>query len=212
MRKIICLTATFLLFLTFNANSQISGVKKPEIKSVPDADVYDLNGVHTSLKQLAKNKVLFIDNWFIPCPQCFIEMKMLHELYAKYADSKDFCFITISRTDSSIVRKFIAKDSSMAKYFSSYQFFSKLDDFRLPVYFMPNCNAKVVIPGKMLHDIQPDNPAKCPDDVLTFPAYPTIMIFDKKGNLIFKKTGYDGRHAEAMAEIEKIINPALAAK
>ena len=57
MRKIICLTATFLLFLTFNANSQISGVKKPEIKSVPDADVYDLNGVHTSLKQLAKNKV-----------------------------------------------------------------------------------------------------------------------------------------------------------
>lgn len=203
-------SAAFLLFLSFNTNAQINGVKKPDIKSIPDVDVYDLNGNHISLKQLAKNKVLFIDNWFIPCPPCFIEMKMLHKLYEKYADNKDFCFITISRTDSSIVRKFIEKDASMAKYVSSYQFFSQLKDFKLPVYFMPGCDAKVTLGGKTLHWVESNNPVKCPDDVLHFSAYPTVMIFDKKGGLIFKKTGYDGNDAAAMTEIEKIINPALA--
>ena len=208
MKKILYLSAAFLLFLTFNASAQISGVKQPDIKIIPDIDVFDLNGKHVNLKQLAKNKVLFIDNWFIPCPPCFIEMKMLHKLYEKYAGNKDFCFITISRTDSSIVRKFIEKDSSMAKYVSSYQYFSQLEDFKLPIYFIPGCDAKVMLGGKTLHWVESSDPAKCPDYVLRFPAYPTVMIFDKKGGLIFKKTGYDGNEEAAMAEIKNIIDPA----
>ena len=99
----------------------------------------------------------------------------------------------------------------MKKYVSSYQFFSNLNDFRLPVYFLQGCNAKVVVEGKRMHDVQPDDPAKCADEVLHFPAYPTVMIFDKKGNLIFKKTGYDGNEEPAIAEIKRIIDPALAA-
>ena len=210
MKKRYCLFTLFFIW-AFAANAQISGVKKPDIKSIPDIDIYDLNGKHISLKQLAKNKVLIIDNWFIPCPPCFIEMKMLHRLYKEYAANKDFCLITISRTDSNVVRKFIAKDSSMKKYVSSYQFFSSLNDFRLPVYFLQGCNAKVVVEGKRMHDVQPDDPAKCADEVLHFPAYPTVMIFDKKGNLIFKKTGYDGNEEPAITEIKKVIDPALAA-
>jgi len=212
MKKTFCVPTIVYLFLALNVNAQISGVKKPDIKSIPNVDVYDLNGRHVNLQQIAKNKVLIIDNWFIPCPPCFIEMKMLHRLYKEYAANKDFCFITISRTDSSVVRKFIAKDSSMKKYISSYQFFSKLDDFKLPVYFLQGCNAKVVMEGKMMHDIQPDYPAKCADEVFHFPAYPTVMIFDKKGNVIFKKTGYDGNEEAVIAEIKNIIDPALAAK
>jgi thiol-disulfide isomerase/thioredoxin len=202
---------TLFFIWAFIANAQISGVKKPDINSIPDIDVYDLNGKHISLKQLAKNKVLFIDNWFIPCPPCFIEMKMLHKLYSKYANNKDFCFITISRTDSGVVRKFITKDSSMAKYVNTYQYFSQLDYFKLPVYFIPGCNAKVEMEGKALHSLQPDDPTKCPDDVFRFSGYPTVVIFDKQGKLIFKKTGYDGKEEANMADIENIINPALAA-
>jgi len=209
MKKRYFLFALFFIG-TFAANAQISGVKKPDINSLPDIDVYDLNGKHVSLLQLAKNKVLFIDNWFIPCPPCFIEMNMLHKLYAKYAGNKNFCFITISRTDSGIVRKFIAKNSSLAKYVNTYQYFSHLDYFRLPVYFIPGCNAKVEMGGKTLHSLQPDDPAKCADDVFRFSGYPTVLIFDKQGKLILKKTGYNGNDEANMAEIENIIGPALA--
>lgn len=210
MKKIFYLLSPCLLVLILNTHAQIYGVKKPDIKSIPDIDIYDLSGNHTTLKKLAKNKVLFIDNWFIPCPPCFMEMKMLHRLYAKYGNEKEFCFITISRTDSSIVRKFIAKDSSLAKYVNTYQYFSQLNYFKLPVYFLPGCNAKVIVDGKTLHQIDPDHPAICPDDALHFSGYPTVIIFDKKGNTIFNKTGYDGNEAAAMAEIEKVINTALA--
>jgi thiol-disulfide isomerase/thioredoxin len=211
MKKRYCLFTALLIAWTFTACAQISGVKKPDITSLPDIDVYDLNGKHTTLKQLGKNKVLFIDNWFIPCPPCFIEMKMLHKLYAKYAGNKDFCFITISRTDSSVVRKFIAKDSSMTKYVNTYQYFSQLDYFKLPVYFISGCNAKVEMAGKQLHALNPDDPTECPDYIFRFSGYPTVLIFDKKGKLILKKSGYDGNEDTNTADIENVINPALAA-
>jgi thiol-disulfide isomerase/thioredoxin len=211
MKKTFCLFTALFLLSGFTVFAQIIGVKKPDIKSLPDIDVYDLNGKHISLKELAKNKVIFIDNWFIPCPQCFIEMNILHKLYTKYAGNKDFCFVTISRTDSGVVKKFIAHDPSMQKYVNSYQFFSRLDYFKLPVYFIPGCNAKVVMAGKSMHDLQPDDPTKCSDDVFTFSGYPTVLVFDKQGNVIFKKTGYDGKDVPNMAEIENVIRPALAA-
>jgi thiol-disulfide isomerase/thioredoxin len=211
MKTRIYLLALLFCCCTLVVQAQITGPKNLPVTSVPDIMVYDLNGKQVNLKELAKNKVLFIDNWFIPCPQCFIEMNILHKLYAKYAGNKDFCLITISRTDSAIVKKFIAKDSSMAKYVNTYQFFSRLDYFKLPVYFIPGCNAKVQMAGKSLHALQPDDPGKCADNVFSFSGYPAVFIFDKQGKLIFNKVGYDGKDDEHMAEIEKAIKPALAA-
>lgn len=191
------------------AQAQVTKQGNSFITSVPDITVHDLNGKRISLKKFAKNKVLFIDNWFIPCSQCFIEMKMLHKLQAKYAANKYFRLITISRTDSGIVKKFIDKDSSMTKYINSYQYFSTLDYFKLPVYFIPGCNAKVVLTGPYIHATQPDDKSKCADNVFNFKGYPAVFIFNKHGKLIFNKLGYDGKDEENMAEIEKIIKPAL---
>ncbi|RFZ95344.1 TlpA family protein disulfide reductase [Mucilaginibacter conchicola] len=202
----------FLLFATFTAKAQTASSKKTPITTIPDIDLLDINGKAVKLRDLAKNKVLFIDNWFIPCPPCFIEMKMLHDLQAKYAGNKDFCFITISRTDREIVKKFIAKDPSLKKYVDQYQYFSTLDHFKLPVYFLPGCDAKVELGGKTVHGLQPDNPAKCADNVFGFEGFPAAFIFDKQGKLIYNEIGYDGKHEAAMAKIEEVLKPALAAK
>ncbi|MEB0263065.1 MULTISPECIES: redoxin family protein [unclassified Mucilaginibacter] len=211
MKKSLSLILLFLLLDFFAVNAQVSGPKKSPITAIPDLELLDINGKLVKIKELTKGKVLFIDNWFIPCPPCFIEMKMLHNLHAKYAGNKHFCFITISRTDREIVKKFIAKDRSLKKYVDQYQFLSTLDSFKLPVYFLPGCDAKVEIAGKMVHGLQPSNPTKCADNILGFDGYPAVFIFDKQGKLIFNKVGYDGKDEANMAEIENIIKPALAA-
>jgi thiol-disulfide isomerase/thioredoxin len=209
MKTLFCLLIAATL--SFASHAQ-QGIRHDAVKSLPDIVVYDLNGKPFQLRELAKNKVLFIDNWFIPCPQCFAEMRMLHQLYAKYAGNDKVCFITISATDPAIVRKFIAKDSSLAKYVNSYQYFSGLSYFKLPVYFFAGCDAKVLIPGKIQHWIPPADRSHCPDNIFHFSGYPTILIFDKNGSAIFEQSGYDGNEQANMARIENIIGPASAAK
>ena len=156
---------------------------------LPDIDVYDIHGKHTTLGTLGKNKVTFIDNWFIPCPPCFREMGMLHKLYFKYRSNPNVNFITICRTDSGIVKKFLAKDKSLATFEGWYESNSGRSDFKLPVYFIPGCNEKIYT-GTVLAKYTPDDKTKCPDVQFVFHGYPTILIYDKKGKLIFKRTGF----------------------
>lgn len=181
-------------------------------KTLPDVAVYDINGVHTTLHQLAKNKVLFIDCWFIPCGPCFMEMNVLHKLYAEYSNNKDVCFITLCMTDSADVKKFIAHDKRMDASVKQYQYFSHLQDFKLPVYFMPGCNSKVYVQDSVIHHTGVDNKTKCPDAVFSFTGYPTSMIFDKTGQIIFKENGYDNKDKPYQARVNKAISLALAAK
>lgn len=210
MKKLDTIILMLMLIRSFAVDAQMNVPKKAPIATVPDIEVLDINGKAVKLKELAKGKVLFIDNWFIPCPPCFFEMKMLHDLYAKYKDDKDFCFITISRTDRELVKKFIAKDPSLKKYTDQYEYFSTLNSFSLPVYFLPGCDAKLELQGTNVHGLNPSDPLKCADNIFGFGGYPTVVIFNKQGKLIFNKTGYDGNHDAAMAEIENVIKPALA--
>ncbi|SEO81543.1 Thiol-disulfide isomerase or thioredoxin [Mucilaginibacter gossypiicola] len=196
----------FLILIGFTVNGQTK-----KIKSIPDIDVYDINGKHTTLKKLGQNKVLFIDCWFVPCPPCFREMGMLHKLYAKYKDNPNFNFITLCQTDSGIVKRFIAQDKSIDNFVRMYKDFSKRQDFKLPVYFIPGCNEKIYT-GKTLAKYTPDDKTKCPDRQFGFRGYPTVIIFNKKGKLIFKKTGYGDHEDENNLKMENLIVQNIAAK
>lgn len=199
-----------MLFWASMGRAQSGAAKKQQLKYLPDIDVYDIHGKHTTLKQLSKNKVLFIDSWFIPCPPCFREMRILHKLYTRYYANKNFCFITICRTDSALVKKFMAQDKSMIRYVNMYHDFSHLKDFKLPVYFIPGCNEKIFT-GEQFAKYTPDDKTKCPDAQFGFHGYPTIIIFDKTGKRIFKKTSYSMDNEDAdNAKIENAIKRALA--
>jgi|GEM_PF-2003961 len=163
----------------------------PGISDIPDADVYDMNGVHTTLRKLAKNKILFIDCWFIPCPPCFMAMGRLHKIHARFMNDKNLCFITICMTDSGQVKAFIRQDTVMRAYVNQYQYFSNLKDFKLPVYFMSGCSSRVPLGTKVLSHFPPDNKSKCPDMIFSFSGYPTAMIFNKNGKQVFKETGFE---------------------
>lgn len=177
---------------------------------LPDIQLYDLHGKHTTLGELGKGKITFIDNWFIPCPPCFREMGMLHKLYFKYKSNRNVNFMTICRTDTSIVKKFLAKDKSLAKFEGWYEDNSGRSDFKLPVYFIPGCNEKIYT-GVTLFKYTPDDKTKCPDVQFAFHGYPTILIYDKKGKLIFKRTGF-GLNEDPnvyMAKLDAVIKSAM---
>lgn len=195
------------MVVVLNATAQ--NQSKTGLNALPDIAVYDVNGVHTTLRQLAKNKVLFIDCWFIPCPPCFIEMSALHKVYAQLKDNRDLCFITICMTDSGQVKAFIRQDTVMKAYVAQYQYFSNLKDFSLPVYFMEGCNSKVPLGTKNLSHFAPDDKAKCPDAVFAFQGYPTSMVFNKDGKQVFKETGF-GDLAEYQQRLTGVLQEALA--
>jgi thiol-disulfide isomerase/thioredoxin len=203
-------TITYSLLVLLILLTDASYGQSKQMKLIPNIDVYDINGKHTTLKQLGQNKVLFIDCWFVPCPPCFHEMGMLHKLYAKYKSNKNFCFITICQTDSGIVKRFIAQDKSMTNFVQMYKSFSGRQDFKLPVYFIPGCNEKIYT-GKVLAKYTPDDKTKCPDRQFSFRGYPTVIIFNKQGKQIFKKTGYGDDEESNTRKIENLINRSIAA-
>lgn len=199
-----------ILLLVVTCEAQHKKVKT--ITTLPATDLYDLSGKHVNLAELGKNKVVFIDCWFIPCPPCFKEMGMLHKLYSKYKNNKNVCFITLCRTDSGIVKKFLAKDKSVANWVKWYQDNSKLSSFNLPVYFIPGCNMKIYT-GTPLAKYDPDDKTKCPDAIFSFRGYPTTMIFNKAGKMVLKKTGFVPEEESSFsAKIEGILNASLASK
>ena len=199
---IICLL--LLYFLSAKAQNQ----KKTELSILPDIDVYDINGVHTTLHQLAKNKVLLIDCWFIPCGPCYMALGALHRIHAQYVNNKNVCFITICMTDSSLVKKFIRKDTTMSAYVSSYQWLSKETNFNLPVYFMPGCRSTVVLNSNKLHGTFVDE-SNCPGAAFGFQAYPTCLIFNKHGKQVYKETSIDVEDKYTQ-RLTKALNEALA--
>lgn len=203
-KNLFIITLLTLFFLTVNAQKQ----KKTELSTLPDMDVYDINGVHTTLHQLAKNKVLLIDCWFIPCPPCFVALGALQRIHAQYVNDKDVCFITICMTDSSIVKKFIQQDKSISACVSSYQWLSNETNFNLPVYFMPGCRSSVPLNTKKLTYTMIDQ-SNCPGPAFDFQGYPTCMIFNKQGKLVYKETGFDIEDKYTQ-RITKTINNALA--
>ena len=206
MKKSILFTLSFLCLFLGNIKAQEQKKVKPV--DLPDAEVYDVNGVHTTLRQLAKNKVLFIDCWFIPCPPCFMAMNVVHKVYHKFAGNKSICYITICMTDSAQTKAFIRQDTVMHAYVGQYQYFSNLKAFTLPVYFMPGCGSIVPLGTKVLSHSQPNDPSKCPTAIFDFQSYPTSMVFNKQGKQVFKETGFDNPEAYEK-RLTKALNDAL---
>jgi thiol-disulfide isomerase/thioredoxin len=173
-------------------------VKRTPVKIIPQMTIYDINGKTTTLKALSNNKVTFIDFWFVPCSPCFEEMGMLHNLYKKYKSDPNVSFLTITFTDSSAVRPLIenrnTKDNKTYDYFKSL---SKLDTFKLPVYFASGKTSK----GFFI-EAQQDLSNK-----FGFSGYPTIFIFDEKGKVIYNKTGFTKEgEKQQQKNIEALIN------
>jgi thiol-disulfide isomerase/thioredoxin len=194
-------------------------ITRNSIKKIPELSIHDIKGDTLNLRHSSANKVTFINFWFIPCGPCFAEMNMLHKLYAKYKDNPKVLFLTISVTDSSSVRPLIENRNTPTN--ETYEYFrtlAKLDTFRLPVYFVKGVGSKVTSFKKAKIGFSGDIGSRKKDEdymlhpanVFGFSSYPTTFIFDKNGNVIYKKTGFTKEEEKHQKKaIETIISANL---
>jgi thiol-disulfide isomerase/thioredoxin len=211
MKTLLLISFSLLTFTVYGQK-----LTRKTVKEIPQLSIYNIKGNTTNLKTISSGKVTFIDFWFIPCGPCFEEMNMLHKLYAKYKDNPNVSFLTITITDSSFVRPLIEnKNTSTNDTYEYFKALAQLDTFRLPVYFIKGIERKMTSFKKAKAGFSGHSEAVSkdtdysiyPDNIFGFSGYPTIFIFDKKGNLIYNKTSFtkEGEKKQQKA-IETIIN------
>jgi thiol-disulfide isomerase/thioredoxin len=210
-----------LVILALSAASLSFGQaeKRKKLERIPAITVLNQAGERIGLDSLAKGKVTFIDFWFIPCGPCFAEMNMLHQIHAKYKGNPNVNFMTITFSDSSFVRALTENRTTDSN--DVYLYFKKLshlDTFRLPVYFSTPYTIKI---KKFKYDNEttgfvgsssptPIDFTQSPDAIFGFQGYPTVMIFNKTGRLIYNETGYNKRfETQKLRQIQRSLDSAL---
>jgi thiol-disulfide isomerase/thioredoxin len=199
------------LIISFSLSAQ-KNLPQNAIKHLPNITLYNLEGASFNLKSITENKVTIIEFWFLPCPPCFIQMNSFHHLYSKLKGNPNLIFLTISRTDSSSVKPLLQNDTTGNDSFNYYKSLSKLNHFYLPTYFIKGCDEKLEyfrMTGNYQYVtsmLKPQDNSQCPDSLFNFTHYPTLLVFDKKGDLIYNRTGFYGYHViKEFKEMKKVI-------
>lgn len=71
--------------------------------------VEDLNGQEVKIKELLKDKVVFINFWATWCPYCVDEMPSLERLRTQFTGNKEVVFIFASDESAYTLRNFIKR-------------------------------------------------------------------------------------------------------
>ena len=101
------LFAALVLFLTAYSNfaQTKEGGNKP---LAPSLNVVSLDGKIFDSKDL-KGKIVVLNLWFINCPNCVAEIKMLNKVVDDYHD-KDVVFIGLATNKKADLEKFLKKN------------------------------------------------------------------------------------------------------
>jgi len=74
----------------------------------PDLEFVDLNGNKYSTSQF-KNKVVYLNFWFVGCQPCELERQKLNKIYKKYQDNEDVIFLSLSKSNEKKTQKHLIK-------------------------------------------------------------------------------------------------------
>ncbi|WP_413854493.1 TlpA family protein disulfide reductase [Candidatus Ruminimicrobium bovinum] len=107
-------------------------------------ELKDLSGKTVSLEDF-KGKVVFVDFWATWCPPCRASIPAVEELYEKYKDNNDVCFLGINLSeDKDTVAKFVEKQGITYKILLSNN--KVITDYgirSIPAFFIIDKNGTV---------------------------------------------------------------------
>lgn len=157
-RSSILVAAIVVAFLfSFSTSAQVR-------TKVPDFVLSDMNGRRVDIND-QRGKVVVLNLWFINCPNCIAEIKMLNEIYERYKDNRDVVFLAPAASTRSDLQKFLVKN---------------------PFKFTVLPDAHSVIIGKFG---SPDR-----SGALTLP-FPMHYVVDREGYIVTKAQGIKGVEA-----------------
>ena len=191
----------FVVYFTLSLFCICCSVKIKKTSRVPDIPGKFLNGDSTNLKTIAENKLTLVNVWGIFCTPCIKELQLLHNVYDKYKDRKDFEFITLAMDSEKEFKQFLdpANTSDYARMFAH----SGLKRFYLPTLTcLPNGFSKLYDGYSIVQD---SIECRVIQKQIQSTAIPTTLIYSKTGELVFKQIGSFENERELTNKIDSLL-------
>jgi peroxiredoxin len=152
----------FTLVLLFAA-SLSAQTKPPMLRSQqqPGFAALTMDGTKIDTAEL-KGKVVVLNLWFINCPNCREEIKLLNQIVDQYKGNKDVVFIGLAASRKADLEKFLAKTPF------KYQVIPDAQMIIFSKFGTPDKNGEINIP------------------------FPVHYVLDRSGNIIMKMYGTKG--------------------
>ena len=160
MKKLFILAA-LLVFGSFAYGQQKKTVEKP---LAPSFTGTTLDGKAVNFADL-RGKVVVLNLWFINCPNCIEEIKLLNKIVDEYKDNKDVVFVGLASNTKPELDKFLKKNPF------KYQIIPNAGQFMLFKYGEANKKGEYNL------------------------GFPTHVVVDREGRIVLKIEGIKGVEA-----------------
>lgn len=157
MKRLILFVGLSLLALSVTAQS-------PNAASPPAFVASTMDGTKVDTRTL-RGKVVVINLWFINCPNCLAEMKLLNRLVVEYETNPDVVFVAPAASRKDELAKFLAKNPF------KYQVIPDAAIIILSQFGTPDKNGEITVP------------------------FPMHYVLDREGKVVVKTQGIKGINA-----------------
>jgi peroxiredoxin len=160
MKKIFILAA----LLIFSVSVFGQKTKTDENPLAPSFKGVTLDGKAIDFADL-RGKVVVLNLWFVNCPNCVEEIKLLNQIVGEYKDNKDVVFIGLATNTKPDLETFLKKNPFQ------YQIIPNAGQFMLFKYGEAKKNGEYYL------------------------GYPTHVVVDREGRIVLKIEGVKGVEA-----------------
>jgi peroxiredoxin len=166
---------TFFSLITFGQNNQ-TATEQPNIetlmnKHMPNFSAKDIKGKIYNSKTF-KNKVVFINFWFIGCPPCIQELEQLSRLYDSVKTNHQVVFLSITFDKLKDIQSFISQSDTLENGGKKREYYKQISKSNSDL--LPQFDSKIQYPII-------NSPEKKIEDYFQVMGWPTSFIIDKKG-------------------------------
>lgn len=148
-----------VLLISFSAGAQTKAPSPGD--SRPTFTAVAMDGGIVDTMEL-RGKVVVLNLWFINCPNCIEEIKLLNRLVDEYKNNKDVVFLGLAASKKSDLEKFLKK------YPFKYRIMPNAMTTILTKFGTPDKNGEIEIP------------------------FPMHYVLDREGNVTVKVQGTKG--------------------
>lgn len=147
----------FSVAAAFAQNSNLNASRPVQ----PTFSAVTMDGKPVDLAAL-RGKIVVINLWFVNCPNCVEEIKMLNDVVDKYKDNKDVVFLGLAASKKPLLEQFLKKNPF------KYQIVPDATMIILSKFGTPDKDGNINVP------------------------FPMHYVLDREGRIVVKTQGIKG--------------------